>query len=197
MPQTKPKPATYADIEALPPNVVGEILYDRLVIQPHRDIGYTISASSLAAAVGSPYVLGKEGPGGWLIFDRPEVHLGPHVVVPSIAGWRRERLTGDGDRTCIEDVPDWVCEVLWPATEHYDVGEKCRIYATFEVPYLWQLDPRSRVLKIFKRQGTNWSPIRTFAGTQDVSAPPFDATTFSLGLLWPFDPPAEPSKEEA
>ena len=34
MDQVIDKPATYADIEALPPNVVGETLYERLVTHP-------------------------------------------------------------------------------------------------------------------------------------------------------------------
>jgi hypothetical protein len=30
----------------------------------------------------------------------------------------------------------------------------------------------------------------TFIDQDDVCAPPFDAITFNLGQLWPFDPPA-------
>jgi hypothetical protein len=29
-------------------------------------------------------------PGGWVILDEPELHLGADIVVPDLAGWRRE-----------------------------------------------------------------------------------------------------------
>ena len=32
------------------------------------------------------------GPGGWWILDEPQLHLGEDIVVPDIAGWRRERM---------------------------------------------------------------------------------------------------------
>ena len=35
---------------------------------------------------------GRGGPGGWWVLDEPELHLGAHVVVPDLAGWRKERL---------------------------------------------------------------------------------------------------------
>jgi Uma2 family endonuclease len=138
-----------------------------------------------------PFGFGQGGPGGWIFIIEPELHLGPHVVVPDLAGWRHEKLAGREEGAWFEEIPDWVCEVLSPATEVYDRGDKRRIYATFAVDYLWHLDPRSRVLEVFKRQDTSWLLTHTFTGRDDVSAPPFDAISFSLGLLWPFDPPAD------
>jgi len=35
---------------------------------------------------------GAGEPGGWWILDEPELHLGPHILVPDLAGWRRERM---------------------------------------------------------------------------------------------------------
>src|SRR3712207_8217991 len=35
---------------------------------------------------------GADGPGGWWIVDEPELLLGPNVLVPDLAGWRRERM---------------------------------------------------------------------------------------------------------
>jgi hypothetical protein len=31
------------------------------------------------------------GPAGWLILREPEVHLGDDILVPDLAGWRRDR----------------------------------------------------------------------------------------------------------
>jgi Uma2 family endonuclease len=193
----KTKPATYADLEALPPNVVGEILFGSLVTHPRPARRHAAAAMNLGSAINTPYGFGRGGPGGWIIAAEPELHLGPHIVVPDLAGWRRERLIGKEEGPWFEEVPEWICEILSPATEVYDRGDKRRIYASFAVNHLWHLDPRSRVLEVFQRVDANWLLTHTFTGMEDVSAPPFDAISFSLGLLWPFDPPAEPNNQEA
>ena len=123
----------------------------------------------------------------------PELHLGPHVLVPDIAGWRRERLTEPADKPYFEVAPDWLCEVLSPSTERHDRGDKRRIYGLFGVPFLWYLEPVAQVLEVFTRRGDDWVLTNTFVGDEPVNAPPFDALTFPLGQLFPLDPPAEPS----
>ena len=125
--------------------------------------------------------------------NEPELHLGPHTVVPDHAGWLRERLIGAIDQAWIEVAPNWVCEFLSPSTEKYDRGDKRLIYATYGVNYLWLVDPRVRSLEVFKRQDNDWLLTHTFFDSDTASAPPFEVITFSLGLLWPFDevePPA-------
>jgi Putative restriction endonuclease len=186
----KPEPATYADIEALPPNIVGEILFGSLVTHPRPALRHAVPTSAMSGVLGPPFQFGSGGPGGWIIMDEPELHLGPHVVVPDLAGWRREKLLGKQDALWIDVAPDWVCEVLSPSTEIYDRGDKRRIYATYSVPYLWHLDPRAKFLEVFRRQEASWLLTHTFAGDEPVSAPPFDTITFPLGQLWPLDPPA-------
>ena len=117
------------------------------------------------------------------------MHLGPHVVVPDIGGWRKERLAGKIDGPWIDVAPDWVCEVLSESTRTRDKRDKMRIYATYLVPFLWHLDPVTRFLEVYKRQEQNWLLIETYAATDVVSAPPFETMSFSLNELWPFDAP--------
>jgi len=188
--------ATYADIEALPPNLVGEILFGNLVTHPRPHRRHGGAGSVLGMVTGYPYQLGVGGPGGWIFVDEPELHLGPPITVPAIAGWRRERMTESSDKAFFEIPPDWICEVLSDRTEKYDQGDKRRIYAHFGVQHLWHLDPRARILEVYRLQDENWLLTNTFVDTEDVCAPPFDAITFPLGLLWPFDPPSEPSASE-
>jgi Uma2 family endonuclease len=190
-----PKTATYQDIEALPPNVVGEILFGSLVTHPRPARRHAAAASRMGSILGPPFGAGRDDLGGWIILDEPELHLGPHVVVPDLASWRKEKLSG-GEGAWFDEVPDWVCEVLSPSTHQYDVGPKRRIYATYAVSHLWHIDPVSKSLEVFQRQQTNWLLTHTFIGYEEASAPPFETAKFSLGILWPFDPPAEdPSKE--
>ena len=184
-------PATYADIEALPPHVVGEILFGSLKVQPRPARRHSAAASGIGGILTPPFNFGSNGPGGWIILDEPELHLGPHVVVPDLAGWRAERLAGKGDGAYFDEVPDWICEIHSPSTKHIDIGAKRRIYATYEVPYLWYIDPVAQTLEVFKLQENDWLLTHTFVGGQLVTAPPFDAITFDLKLLWPFDKPFE------
>jgi Uma2 family endonuclease len=44
--------------------------------------------------------------------------------VPDLAGWRRETMATLANEPLLHDSPDWVCEVLSPATERYDRGDK-------------------------------------------------------------------------
>jgi Uma2 family endonuclease len=188
MPETIDKPATYADIEALPPNVVGEILYDRLVQHPRPGPKHVHVSSSLGDELVGPFQKGRGGPGGWRIYDEPELHLGGHILVPDLAGWRLERMPQLPETAYFDVVPDWVCECLSPATQRTDKGDKRLIYAELGIPNLWYLDPPARTLEVFHLTRGEWVLTHTFFDDDDVAAPPFDAVTFSLGALWPDAP---------
>jgi Uma2 family endonuclease len=190
----KKSSATYADIEALPPHVVGEILFGSLHVQPRPARRHAAATSRIGGQLGPPFELGNGGPGGWIILDEPELHLGPHVVVPDLAGWRAERLAGKGDGAYFDEVPDWICEVQSPSTRLLDIGPKRRIYLTYEVPYVWHVDPVAQTLEVFRLQKQDWLLTHTFVGGEEVCAPPFDAITFELKLLWPFDAPIKPEE---
>src|SRR4051812_38700501 len=86
------KPATYADLEALPPHVVGEIIAGELHVSPRPAAPHAMAASRLGGELMSPFDRGRDGPGGWIILDEPELHFGEDVLVPDLAGWRRERM---------------------------------------------------------------------------------------------------------
>lgn len=184
----RPKPATYADIEALPPNVVGEIIFGSLETHPRPTRWHGRAHTRLGMILGPPFEFGEGGPGGWVFVIEPELHLGPHVVVPDVAAWRSERFTETEEGPWYEVAPDWICEILSPSTAKKDRGDKMRIYATYKVGHRWLLDPTDRLLEVYERQQSNWLRTGSFADNEDVKAPPFDAITFSLSRLWPFDP---------
>ncbi|MFO1173072.1 MAG: Uma2 family endonuclease [Hyphomicrobiaceae bacterium] len=187
------KHASYADIEALPPNVVGEIIFGSLVTHPRPVQWHGAAAGALNVALGAPYQFGSGGPGGWVFIPEPELHLGPHVIVPDLGGWLRERMTEPPSKGWHEVAPDWVCEILSPGTERHDKGAKRTIYATYGVNHLWQVDPRLKSLEVFRRQDNGWLLTGTFFENDDVNAEPFTELTFPLGRLWPLDPPSTPA----
>ena len=184
------KAATYADLEAVPDNLVAEIIFGDLVTHPRPVMGHGAATNALGAMATSSYQFGRGGPGGRVFVNEPEIHLGTHVVVPDIAAWRRERWTAKSSDPFITVAPEWICEGVSPSTEKYDKGPKRTIYAQFGVGYLWFVDPRTRSLECFVLQNKEWGLKGTFFDNDTVSMPPFEEMIFSLGLLWPFDEPA-------
>jgi Uma2 family endonuclease len=121
--------ATYEDLLQVPEHLVAEIIHGQLVTHPRPAPRHARASSSLGDELVSPFDKGRGGPGGWWILDEPELHLGAHVLVPDLAGWRRERMRSLPDTAWFELAPDWVCEVLSPGTARLDRVEKLPIYA--------------------------------------------------------------------
>ena len=179
--------ATYADLEALPANMVGEILYGALHAHPRPNPRHALAANAVGSEVTGPFQFGRGGPGGWIFMVEPELHLGPHIVVPDLAGWRRERLPHLPDTAWIETPPDWVAEILSPSTQRIDRTDKLAIYAEFGVGHAWYIDPISKTLEVLALTGGKWLIAATFKDAEPVAAPPFASHTFPLDILWPLD----------
>jgi Uma2 family endonuclease len=184
------RPRTPEEIEAafqaVPPEMVAEILDGELVVMPRPAARHANAASNLEGELYGPFRRGRGGPGGWLILVEPELHLGPRPdkVVPDLAGWRRARMPELPDVAAFTLAPDWVCEVLSPATEHDDRGRKRRIYARESVGHYWLVDPVERTLEVYRLVEGHWHEVETFEGDAAVRAEPFDAIALDLAALW-------------
>jgi Uma2 family endonuclease len=196
MAESAKRTATYADLQALPPNVVGEIIGGALVTHPRPALLHAAAANALSGQLTPAHQWGKGGPGGWIFLSEPELHLGPDIVVPDLAGWKRERLPALPKTAYVETPPDWICEILSDSTVSHDRGTKRDIYARADVSYLWLLDPREKALEVFRLTAKFWLLTATFTGDADVRAVPFESTAFPLSVFWPFDPP-DVSQEQA
>ena len=224
--------ATYEDLLAVPEHLVAEILFGELVTHPRPAPRHAIASSALGGVLAPPFQFGSGGPGGWIFMGEPELHLGPHVAVPDLAAWRRERLPSLPETAWIGIAPDWICEVLSPSTQSYDRGEKRTIYAEEYSSYTEEpavtiqngfgktrrstftgkagftkikgyrataLAPFTqitltcvfRMLEVFELREGKWLLLDVFHDNANVTAQPFAQVSFSLGLLWPFDPPVE------
>ena len=104
--------ATYEDLFGLPETLVGEIINGRLVTHPRPAPKHAIAYSCLGDELVGPYHKGRGGPGGWWILDEPEIHLMGDILVPDIAGWRRERMPKPPETAWFDLAPDWLCEIL-------------------------------------------------------------------------------------
>lgn len=220
-PEPKSFETLYAELAALPENRVGEIIGGDLYSFPRPASPHAKASTRLGAMLG-PYFddahQGADGPssrqpGGWAILDEPELHIGGDVLVPDIAGWRRERMPVVPEVAFFTLAPDWVCEVQSPSTTAHDRKRKLPRYAAMGVQHVWFVDPRCKTIEVFKLEtatATNdaeqGSP-RTDASTaiaiesrtalsphyvlsaaysdDEVAAiPPFEALELDVGVLW-------------
>lgn len=182
--------ATYQDVLDAPPHMVAELVDGRLYLQPRPRPRHALAHSALGGLIGAAYGFGSAGPGGWWILDEPELHFGEQVVVPDVAGWRRERMPVFPETAAISLAPDWACEVLSPGTRRFDLTVKRDLYAAQGVAHLWLVDPDACTLEAFRLDAGRWTLAAALAGGAEVALEPFAACPFPLSALWPPDPDA-------
>jgi Uma2 family endonuclease len=179
------KRATYEDVLNAPENKVAEILDGELFLSPRPAPKHALAHSELEMAIGNPFHRGAGGPGGWWILTEPELHFDEQVLVPDLAGWRRERLPAMPDEAFFTLAPDWVCEVLSPSTERIDRSRKLRIYAEAGVQHAWLVKPSDRTLEVLHLRDGAWTIVGVCSGSDVVRIKPFEAIELELGRLWP------------
>ncbi len=179
------RPACYEDLLDLPERLVGEIIGGRLVTHPRPTPRHARAHTRLGAELDGPFDQGRGGPGGWWILDEPEIHIDADILVPDLAGWRRERLPSLPQTAWFEQAPDWVCEVLSPSTARVDRVEKLPPNARCGVGHAWLVDPELRTLEAYANGEERWVLLATLKDDDPAALPPFAAVTFSLAGLWP------------
>ncbi|HTJ47627.1 MAG TPA: Uma2 family endonuclease [Kofleriaceae bacterium] len=178
------KEATYADLEALPDHLIGEIIDGELIASPLPRPRHGHTTVKILAQLSGPFSDGKGGPGGWWILVEPEIRFGSNVMVPDAAGWRRDRVPVLPDIVPLEIAPQWACEVLSPSTAKIDREKKLRIYARYAVDHVWLVDPVLRTLEIYERTDKRWTLLDVHSDDARVRAAPFDAIELDLSTWW-------------
>ena len=178
--------ATYEDLLQVPDRFIAEIIDGELLTSPRPASPHARSASTITQDLGPfdrrPGSLG--GPGGWWILFEPEVHFGADVLVPDLAGWRRDRMPVLENVPYFEQAPDWVCEVISPSTGRTDRVRKMPIYAHEQVAHIWLVDPLQRTLEVYRLEGQGWFLVGSHGDSESVHAEPFEAIEIDISRWW-------------
>ena len=176
--------AAYEAIAALPEHLTGEFLNGELIISSSPAGPHNRAAAGLTYLLFGQFDVSGNGPGGWWISSEPELHLGEDILIPDLAGWRRERMSEPYAGAFATIAPDWICEILSPSTVRVDRALKLPIYARERVGHAWLIDPLARTLEVYRWEDGRWLLLTTFGGDVRVRAEPFDVVELALGTLW-------------
>src|SRR5699024_1767312 len=106
------------------------------------------------------------------------------VLVPDLAGWRRENLPSAPEGVGFTIAPDWVCEVSSPSTVRVDRLRKMPIYAREGVSHVWLVDPDERIIEAFVLEGERWVLLGFYGEKSEERIPPFDAVALDMDALF-------------
>ena len=188
----------YKALQELPDDQRGEILAGELVVSPRPASDHGVASTAIIGLLWPRFRGGGGGgnPGGWLILHEPELHLHvggrTDVLSPDVAGWQHTTLPKFRRTRHVEQTPDWVCEVLSPSTIRRDQKTKSRIYHDAGVRWLWLVDPVSRRLFAYRREGAFWVWLGEWGGTDLARVEPFESVELDLALWWDDMAPEEP-----
>lgn len=183
---SKPR-ATYDDLKKLPEHLIGEIIDGELIATPRPVPAHGRAAGQIFGGLHGPFDRdsgGPSGPGGWWFLFEPELHLHGDVLVPDVAGWRRERMPKNATASGIELPPDWVCEILSRSTARHDRLGKMQIYAREKISHVWLVDPVNHVLEVYRLNEERLELTQVFSEAEKARIEPFDAVELELQGWW-------------
>jgi len=173
----------YERIRNLPEGMTGEILVPNVLKTMSRP-GKRHRRSAVRCLDALRSFNASLGGTGWWIEVEAEIRLpNNRLVVPDLIGYRVERVPELPEENPLTILPDWVCEVLSPATEKEDTTIKRPLYAQCGIPWIWIVDPAKRIIEVYET--VNNRPALTAIATEDerIVLPPF-GTEFDVGPFW-------------
>lgn len=173
--------ATYADLEATPEGINGQLIDGDLYMTTRPSSHHGVAITQLSAEL---ITATRDRKSGWIIQYEAEVKYGKHVLIGDLVGWRRERVPPFKRGERIQTIPDFVCEALSPSTARIDRGRKREIYAEHKVGHLWFIDPIHQTLEVLALQKRGYNVVAMAGGSDRGKLPPFEQIELDLSLLW-------------
>jgi len=166
-----------AHLEKQPETVQAEIALGTYLMSPRPRARHGGVQGRLFAALHERFGISKgaQTP-DWLFVIEPEIRSEKSFsrLAPDVAGWRRSTSDWpDLDQTPVTLVPEWVAEVLSPATAALDRGVKADAYGVMGVGFLWLVDPDAGRVEAFANVRGRMVPGPSFGRGQQVQADPF------------------------
>ena len=153
----------YHQLRQLPEHLRGEILHGKLITSPRPAPRHALACLNIGHDLVPFSRHGPNGAGDWWILPEPELRIQlpgeTEALSPDFAGWKRERMPQLPKTAHITLTPDWICEVLSPTTARYDRKGKAQIYHYIGVTWYWLVDPSTRTLEVYRREGDFWVRI--------------------------------------
>lgn len=184
--------ATFEDVRAAPEHVTAELIEGQLFLRPRPRVRHSVTHGAILGDLREAF--GRQrprgGPGGWHVLLEQELYLGPPgdprrlVLVPDLAGWRRDRMPTPPDEAAVELPPDWVGEILSPGTERHDRFRKMDRYARAGVGWVWLVDPVAHAVEVYALDGATCRFLGGVLAEDTARLAPFDAVEFDLREWW-------------
>ena len=179
------RPATLADLLALPADVAAEIVAGELVEKAlpsfeHGDAQAEITTQLRGRFGGAP----GDGRGGWWIANEVDVEYGQEVFRHDVVGWRRDRAPQRPSGRPVRVRPDWVCEVLSPSNASTDTVRKLRTLHAHAVPHYWLADPDRRTLTVLRWESAGYLTVLNAEAGEIVRAEPFEVLELRTGPIF-------------
>jgi Uma2 family endonuclease len=177
---------TYRDYEALPADGRRYEIHDgELSVTPSPSFDHQLISGRLFLHV-AKWV--EAHPGGVLLYapldvilsDRPDA---TSIVQPDILYIGPDRMA-QASRRGVEGGPTLAVEILSPSTRRIDRVTKARLYARYDVPFLWLVDPDARTVEAFELHGARYTLALAATGSEPVDLPPFTGLGLVPGRLW-------------
>ncbi len=161
-----------------------EVIGDTLVTQPSPINAHGVLQNRLGGRIDASYSQGYADPDeGWIIVSVPDLKdiTGSDGVrrpkIPDLGGWRAARYRVNDAGYC-PIAPDWVCEVLSPATAERDRGPKARDYAILGIGWYWLVDLDRAELEVRRLDGEGYAVHARHDLRTGFAADPFQQARF-------------------
>jgi Uma2 family endonuclease len=85
----------------------------------------------------------------------------------------------------IEGPPTLAVEILSPSSVGIDRRTKLRLYARYEVPHYWIVDPVAQTIEAYELVHGAYREAGTLTGETAVALPPFPGSSLDPRAIWP------------